>query len=114
MCVNTRLTVRLNASDKCVVARAAALTDTSTVEFIRAAAKEKALAVLATQTLVTLTRRDFAAFTAAINTPLQAQPRSQGGAGRSQTDQSPAMIDRGWTSTHPAVVTKPAAVALAP
>lgn len=74
MSVNSRLTVRLNTSDQRTVSCAALLTGTSTVEFIHAAAKEKALAVLATQTQVTLTRRDFAAFTTAINNTFRPNP----------------------------------------
>jgi len=73
MRANTRLTVRLNASDKHILSCAAALTGTSTGAFIRAAAKE-ALAVLKGQAHVSLTQSDFAAFTAAISNPFTPNP----------------------------------------
>lgn len=74
MSANTRLTVRLNASDKHMLSCAAALTGTSTGDFIRAAAKEEALAVLKRQAHVSLTQRDFAAFTAAISNTFTPNP----------------------------------------
>lgn len=74
MSANTRLTVRLNASDKYMLSCAAALTGISTGEFIRAAAKEEASAVLKRQAHVSLTQRDFVAFTAAINNAFTPNP----------------------------------------
>lgn len=74
MTANTRLTVRLNASDMYMLSCAAALTGSSTAEFIRAAAKEEAVAILEKQTYVTLSKRDLAAFTAAINNTFTPNP----------------------------------------
>lgn len=74
MSASTRLTVRLNASDKYLLSCAAALAGTSMDEFIRSVAKEEALAVLKRQAHVSLTQRDFAAFTAAISNTFTPNP----------------------------------------
>jgi uncharacterized protein (DUF1778 family) len=57
----------MDADEKDLVARAAAMMGTTMAGFVRAAAKEKALALLDRESRVTLTKRDFAAFTEALN-----------------------------------------------
>ena len=56
----------MNAEEKEIVARAAALTGETMAGFVRAA-KEKALALLDCESRVSLTKRDFAAFGKALN-----------------------------------------------
>jgi uncharacterized protein (DUF1778 family) len=61
-----RFDLKLDAADKDIVARAAALLGTTMAGFVRMAAKEKALALIESESRVTLSQRDFVAFTAAI------------------------------------------------
>lgn len=65
--IPARLDLKLDAADKAVLARAAALMGTTMAGFVRAAAKEKALTLLERETRVTLSTGDFAAFAQAIN-----------------------------------------------
>jgi uncharacterized protein (DUF1778 family) len=67
MTATARFDLKLDANDKDVLARAAALMGTTMAGFVRAAAKEKALALLDREARVTLSSADFAAFSAAIN-----------------------------------------------
>ena len=67
MTATARFDRKLDAADKDVLARAAALMGTTMAGFVRAAAKEKALALLDREARVTLSSADFAAFSAAIN-----------------------------------------------
>lgn len=67
MTATARFDLKLDAADKDVLARAAALMGTTMAGFVRAAAKEKALALLDREARVTLSSADFAAFSAAIN-----------------------------------------------
>ena len=62
-----RLDLKLDAADKDIVSRAATLLGTTMAGFVRVAAKEKALALLDNESRVTLSQRDFASFTAALN-----------------------------------------------
>ena len=62
-----RFDLKMDAEEKDIVARAAALMGTTMAGFVRAAAKEKALTLLDRESRVTLTQRDFAAFTQALN-----------------------------------------------
>lgn len=57
----------MDADEKAVVARAAALMGTTMAGFVRAAAKEKAQVLLERETRVTLSQRDFASFTQALD-----------------------------------------------
>ncbi len=57
----------MNARDEEIVSRAAALTGAAMAEFVRAAAVEKALALLDRESRVTLSKRDFAAFSKALS-----------------------------------------------
>ena len=67
MTATARFDLKLDAADKDVLARAAALMGTTMAGFVRAAAKEKALALLDREARVTLSSADFAAFSLAIN-----------------------------------------------
>ena len=67
MTATARFDLKLDANDKDVLARAAALMGTTMAGFVRAAAKEKALALLDREARVTLSSADFAAFSVAIN-----------------------------------------------
>lgn len=64
-----RFDLKLDSAEKDVVARAAALMGTTMAGFVRSAAKEKALALLARETSVTFSERDFQAFAKALNRP---------------------------------------------
>lgn len=66
-----RLDLKLDSSEKKVVARAAALMGTTMAGFVRAAAKEKAQALLERETRVVLDERDFARFAAALSGPFE-------------------------------------------
>jgi len=67
MTAKARFDLKMDANEKEVVSRAAALMGTTMAGFVRAAAKEKAVALLDRESRVTLSKRDFAAFTRALN-----------------------------------------------
>lgn len=67
MTARARFDLKMDAIDKDVVSRAAALMGTTMAGFVRAAAKEKALALLDRESRVTLSKRDFAALSRALN-----------------------------------------------
>ena len=67
MTAKARFDLKMDAVDKDVVSRAAALMGTTMAGFVRAAAKEKALALLDRESRVMLSKRDFAAFTYWMN-----------------------------------------------
>jgi uncharacterized protein (DUF1778 family) len=67
MSAPARFDLKMDAHEKDILARAAALMGTTMAGFMRAAAKEKALALLERDSRVTLSKRDFAAFTKALN-----------------------------------------------
>ena len=67
MTARARFDLTMDAEEKDVVSRAAALMGATMAGFVRAAAKEKALALLDRESRVTLSKRDFAAFTKAVN-----------------------------------------------
>ncbi|MSQ72200.1 MAG: DUF1778 domain-containing protein [Betaproteobacteria bacterium] len=71
MSVTARFDLKMNADEKDVVARAAALMGTTMAGFVRAAVKEKAMALLDRESRVTLSTRDFAALTRALNSPFK-------------------------------------------
>lgn len=66
-----RFDLKLDPGEKKVVARAAALMGTTMAGFVRAAAKEKAQALLERETRVVLSERDFARFAAALRGPFE-------------------------------------------
>ncbi len=57
----------MDANEKDVIAKAAALMGTTMAGFVRAAAKEKAQQLLERESRVTLSRQDFTAFVAALD-----------------------------------------------
>jgi uncharacterized protein (DUF1778 family) len=67
MTARARFDLKMDADEKDVVSRAAALMGTTMAGFVRAAAKEKALALLDRESRISLSKRDFAAFTRALN-----------------------------------------------
>ena len=67
MTAKARFDLKMDADAKDAVARAAALMGTTMAGFVRAAAKEKALAMLDREARITLSKRDFSAFAKALN-----------------------------------------------
>jgi uncharacterized protein (DUF1778 family) len=72
-----RFDLKLDVADKDILSRAAALMGTTMAGFVRMAAKEKALALIDSESRLTLSQRDFAAFTAAINQAFTPNPAMQ-------------------------------------
>jgi uncharacterized protein (DUF1778 family) len=62
-----RFDLKMDAEEKDIVSRAAALMGTTMAAFVRAAAKEKARELLDRESRITMTVQDFQAFTAALN-----------------------------------------------
>ena len=62
-----RFDLKMDAEEKDVLSRAAALMGTTMAAFVRTAAKEKARALLERESRITMTAHDFQAFTAALN-----------------------------------------------
>ena len=71
MAAIARFDLTMDASDKDVVSRAAALMGTTMASFVRTAAKEKARELLDRESRITMTTRDFDAFTQALNGAFQ-------------------------------------------
>lgn len=67
MQANARFDLKMDAQEKDVIAKAAALMGTTMASFVRVAAKEKAQQLLAQETRISLSRRDFDAFTQALD-----------------------------------------------
>ena len=78
MTATARFDLKLDADDKDIFMRAATLMGTSMAGFVRTAAKEKALTLLDEQSRITLSQRDFAAFSAAINNAFAPNPALKG------------------------------------
>lgn len=64
-----RFDLKLKNDEKELFSEAAALMGTTTAGFVRAAAKEKARALLEQETRVVMSARDFAKFAAALDKP---------------------------------------------
>lgn len=62
-----RFDLKMDAEEKELVSRAAALMGTTMAAFVRTAVKEKALELLDRESRITMTTQDFHAFTAALN-----------------------------------------------
>ena len=77
MTATARFDLKIDASDKDMLSRAASLMGTTMAGFVRAAAKEKAQNLLEQELRVTLTQRDFLAFNAAINGVFSPNPALQ-------------------------------------
>lgn len=72
-----RFDLKLDADDKDLLSRAASLMGTTMAGFVRSAAKEKAQSLLEQEARVTLSKRDFAAFNAAIGGAFAPNPALQ-------------------------------------
>jgi uncharacterized protein (DUF1778 family) len=68
MATTARFDLKMDADEKDLLSRAAALMGTTMASFVRAAAKEKAGELLDRESRITLSQRDFDAFSNAINT----------------------------------------------
>lgn len=62
-----RFDLKMDAEEKDIVSRAAALMGTTMAAFVRMAAKEKARELLDRESRITMTAQDFHAFTTALN-----------------------------------------------
>ena len=69
-----RFDLKMDPEEKYVVAKAAALMGTTMAGFVRAAAKEKAQVLLERETRLTLSQRNFAAFTRALDSAFSPNP----------------------------------------
>ena len=67
MSTRARFDLTMDAEEKEIVSRAAALMGATMAGFVRAAAMGKALALLDRESRVTLSKRDFAAFSKALS-----------------------------------------------
>lgn len=67
MTASARFDLTMDAEDNDILARAAALMGSTMAGFVRAAAKEKALTLLDRESRVTLSKRDFGAFSKALD-----------------------------------------------
>lgn len=65
--IAARFELKLASDEKKLVANAAALMGTTMAGFVRAAAKEKAQSLLERESRLTLSIRDFASFTTALD-----------------------------------------------
>ena len=74
MTTAARLALNMDADDKAIIAKAAALMGTTMAGFVRAAAKEKAQAMLEREARITLSERDFNAFARALDTAFAPNP----------------------------------------
>ena len=77
MTTTARFDLKLDAHDKDILSRAASLMGTTMAGFVRSAAKEKAQALLEQESRVTLSKRDFLAFHAAISGAFKPNPALQ-------------------------------------
>jgi uncharacterized protein (DUF1778 family) len=69
-----RFDLKLNQEDKDIFAQAAALMGTSMAGFVRAAAKEKAQALLERESRIVLSPEDFRAFVASLDAAFTPNP----------------------------------------
>ena len=67
MAAAARFDLKMDADEKALVTKAAALMGTTMAGFVRAAAKEKAQSLLEREARLTLTERDFSAFAQALD-----------------------------------------------
>lgn len=74
MNTTARFDLKMNADEKAIVAKAAALMGTTMAGFVRAAAKEKAQVLLDREARLTPSARDFAAFAGALDTAFAPNP----------------------------------------
>jgi uncharacterized protein (DUF1778 family) len=74
MTTAARFDLKMDADEKAMVAKAAALLGTTMAGFVRVAAKEKAQALLDREARLTLTDRDFTAFARALDSAFVPNP----------------------------------------
>ncbi len=74
MSAAARFDLKMDADEKAVVAKAAALMGTTMAGFVRSAAKEKAQALLERETRLTLSARDFGEFARALDAAFAPNP----------------------------------------
>ena len=74
MTTTARFDLKLDADEKALVAKAAALMGTTMAGFVRAAAKEKAQLLLERETRLTLSEQDFSLFTRALDSAFAPNP----------------------------------------
>ena len=74
MTTTARLDLKMDADEKAIVAKAAALMGTTMAGFVRVAAKEKAQVLLEREARLTLSERDFDAFARALNSAIAPNP----------------------------------------
>ena len=74
MTTAARFDLKMDADEKAIVAKAAALMGTTMAGFVRTAAKEKAQVLLEREARVTLSARDFASFARALDTAFAPNP----------------------------------------
>jgi uncharacterized protein (DUF1778 family) len=67
MTTAARFDLKMNADEKAIVAKAAALMGTTMAGFVRVAAKEKAQVLLEREARITMSERDFSAFARALD-----------------------------------------------
>ena len=72
-----RFDLKMDADEKDVVSRAAALMGTTMAAFVRTAAKEKAHELLNRESRITMTEQDFQVFTQALNSAFIPNPALQ-------------------------------------
>jgi len=85
MTTTARFDLKLDTDDKDILSRAASLMGTTMAGFVRSAAKEKAQTLLDREARVTLSKRDFLAFNAAISgafSPNSAMQKAMAAAGK--------------------------------
>ena len=73
-----RFNLKLDAEEKEILSRAASLKGTAMAGFVRSAAEEKAQTLLDEESRVTLSKRDFVAFNAAIHDAFAPNPALRG------------------------------------
>lgn len=69
-----RFDLKMDSEEKDVVAKAAALMGTTMAGFVRSAAKEKAQVLLDREARITLSTRDFVAFSRALDSAFSPNP----------------------------------------
>jgi uncharacterized protein (DUF1778 family) len=74
MTTAARFDLKMDADEKAIVAKAAALMGTTMAGFVRVAAKEKAQVLLERETRITLSERDFGAFARALDSAFAPNP----------------------------------------
>jgi uncharacterized protein (DUF1778 family) len=74
MTAAARFDLKMDADEKAIVAKAAALMGTTMAGFVRAAAKEKAQVLLEREARITLSERDLAAFARALDSAFAPNP----------------------------------------